>query len=181
MPAYPKRKKRRKKKKKTKGIIPKKSKIKNKYRPKKICDFFCRHEKCHHLKFVKYLKWQKEKYNINFFASLLPYQTVHHTDKYGIINGMPDFFIDHPLKDENGRIIKTSLYIELKVGYNKLTPNEKNEIKKILEKGNSLVGVNYGIDSCKKLMKSYRDGENLEKLEIMCWAGKTNKKHLEKK
>ena len=94
---------------------------------------------------------------------------------------MPDFYIDHPLKDKNGNIIKTSLYIELKVGNNRLTKDEKVQIKKILKTGNSLVGVNYGVNSCKKLMKSYINGEDLENLEFLCWEGKTKLNHVLKK
>jgi hypothetical protein len=144
--------------------------------PSKLCEFHCGHEKCHHIKFIKYLEWQRTNHNIHYFASLLPYNNIYHPKKYGIINGMPDFFIVHPLRDkETGEILKTSLYIELKVGGGRLTPDEKTEIKKIIKKGDSMVGVCYGVNACKDLMKSYRDNEDLAKLEVMCWAGKTKK------
>ena len=94
---------------------------------------------------------------------------------------MTDFFIDCPLKDKNGNIIKSSLYIELKVGGGVLTEDEKKEIRKILEKGESVVGVCYGTLAFKSLMVAYREGENLERIESLCWAGKTKKHHVIKK
>lgn len=172
-----------KKKKKT-GYTKKKSrwnkKKEEKEKKKKTpCDHYCYHERCHHLKCVKYLQYQKKKFNINFFASLLPYHTIFQQEKYGIIKGMTDFFIDHPLRDKkSGKVIKTSLYVELKVGRGVLTIDEKREIRKILEKGDSVVGVVYGVNNFKTLLKAWRDGKSLEKIEALCWAGRTKKHHV---
>jgi len=129
----------------------------------------CRHEKCHHCKFITFLQKQKKKYNINFFASVLPYNQIFHPVKYGIIKGIPDFFIPLKCREYNG------LYIELKVGGGILTDSEKIEIRKIIDKGESMVGVCYGWKDCKELMVAYRNKQSNEKLEKLCWKGKTKK------
>ena len=143
-----------------------------------VCGYYCRHEKCHHLKCVKYLRYQKKKFNINFFASLLPYHQIFHQDMYGIIKGMTDFFIDQPLKNKSGKILKTSLYIELKVGSGTLTPDEKIQIRKILQKGESGVGVCFGINSFKALVRAWRNRASPEEIEALCWAGRIKKKDV---
>ncbi len=159
--------------KKTTGI-KKKKKRRPVFRKKHsgICSYVCPHEKCHHLKFVKYLQWQKKKHGINFYPTLIPYQKVYHHKLYGIIKGIPDFHIAHPFKNENDEIIYSSLDIELKVGNNRLTKDEKREVALILLSEHKLVAVCYGVSSCKKLMRAYRNPKtSLEELNKLCWMG----------
>lgn len=178
-----KRKRKKKKKRKNRGIKKqKKTKKKPEWLKKKIkrrCKITkCLHEKCHHLRFVKYLRWQKKKYKIPFSASLLPYQRVYHPKKYGIVIGDLDFKILLPFKNKSGIIIYTWLGIELKVGRNDTTKDEDKEIKEIIKKGDGLPSVCYGYKQCKKLMKAYRNKKgktSLEELQELCWAGKIKK------
>ncbi len=163
-----------KKKKKVKKIIYKKAKFRN-----VVCNYNCNHEKCHHLRFVKYLTYQKKKHKINFYPSLMPYQQVHQHELYGVLPGLPDFHIPHPFKDEDGDVIYSYLDIELKVGSNILTKSETREIKELIGKGDSLVAVCYGADACKRLMRAYRDPKTtIEQLEKLCWNGAVQKEHV---
>lgn len=149
-------------------------KVRSNVTSKYTCELvICRHEKCHHCKFITVLQIQKKKYNINFFASLLPYNSIFHPTKYGIIKGMPDFFIPLKCRQYNG------LYIELKVGSGVPTKLEKVEIKKIIDDPDFLVGVCYGWKDCKKLMIAYRDKVSNEKLEKCCWNGKIKKVYFD--
>jgi len=144
-----------------------------------VCSYVCTHEKCHHLRFVKYLNWQKRRHNINFYPTLIPYQHVYHHSLYGIIKGIPDFHINHPFKDSTGKIIYTSLDIELKVGKNRLTKDEKGEIALLLLKEHHLVAVCYGFKACKKLMKAYRNPQSTLKILMeLSWGGIVKREHV---
>jgi len=173
----------------TKSTKSTKSKSKSTIRKKKtgyryslpldVCSLgSCTHEKCHHLKFIKHLWFHHYKNGIMFHASLLPWQRVHSTHTYGIICGDTDFIINEPYLDHRGRVRFCNLRIELKAGGGTLTNVEKDVIRKLIEKGNDLVGVCYGVNACKALLKAYLNGEPESVLEELCWKGKTKKSHV---
>jgi len=126
----------------------------------------CTHEKCHHIKFIDFLRNQKIKHNFNFFASLLPYNKVYHPKTYGIINGMPDFYIPMKIHDYIG------IYIELKTGSGVLTKDEKIEMKKIKDRGEALIAVCFGWKACKKLVLACINKEPLETIKELSFKGK---------
>ena len=137
---------------------------------------FCNHEKCHHLKFIRTLREKLETHNMSFFASLIPYQQVYHPAKYGIIKGMPDFYIARPFKNEKGDVIYTGLYIELKTLTGSLSVPEKTHIKKILDEGDACVGVCHGVVQCRVLLEAWLNPKTTKKkIEDLCWSGKTKK------
>jgi hypothetical protein len=137
----------------------------------------CLHEKCHHLKVVKYLKKLKRTRGINFFPSLLPYNKIPQAMYYGVIKGMPDFCIVHPFV-ENKKIVRNALYIELKTARGTLTAAEKIEIKSIVKKRQALVGVTFGVKATKKLINGYLTKKKLSDVEKLCWAGPVKKHHV---
>lgn len=166
-----------------KGAFPKRP-FKKKIIKRSIClkmekDGHCLHEKCNHLKLIKTLWFYKEKFHINFFPSLLPYHRIKHQRAYGVISGLPDFFIEAPKVDKNGKIVSTGLYIELKVGKNRVSQVQKREIKKIIRNKNCVVGVCYGVQACRDLIKCYLNKKTtMEDVEKLCWKGLITKEYI---
>lgn len=137
----------------------------------------CFHEKCHHLKFIRHIWKMRKKHKFNFYPTLLPYHKLYHQKEYGIIPGLPDFHFNIKFV-QNGVIIYTSLDIELKVGeLGKLSEVQKEVIRELMEDGQHLVGVCFGVDACKDLLNAYLNPTKttVEELEELCWAGKISK------
>lgn len=137
----------------------------------------CNCEKHHHFRLVKFLKDYRTKYQIPFYASLMPYHEVCHPRRFGIRIGDPDFLVlcRYPRGDGKDYL---GVYIELKVSGGTLTPAEIEIGKKILEKDDFLFGVCFGWEAAKKLIMAVRKQRPRDVVEKLCWAGPVKKVSL---
>jgi hypothetical protein len=119
---------------------------------------------------VDYLQKLNKKKNVLFFATLIPYQRVHLPKKYGIINGMPDFYIAK--KAKIGNKYTCGLFIELKsLGPNRILTNDEYKVIKNIEKeGDYSYAVVYGYKKFRTLVRKYVNGkltkEELDKFNL---------------
>lgn len=143
-----------------------------------ICDKMyktgkCDDEKCNHLKIVQLLKRLHNSRNLNYRGSVSPYREVRNGSFFGAgEKGTLDFLIDEAKKDDSGKIIFSSLNVELKTKKGRLTKEQKITIKNMRKNGNTCVAVCHGYDAFEKLLKTYLNKKTTkEDVEKLCFAG----------
>lgn len=154
---------------------------KTKKRKKNSCALVtCNHERCHHFRFIKFLKTQRDTFTkdrkkkwpgMYFYASLMPYQRVFEHSKFGVRSGEADFYISAAYKCPKKKKRFIALAIELKGYGGKLTEAEKKILRETDAQGDVLVGVCFGWKACKKLALAYKRNVKLSKLKKLCWCG----------
>jgi hypothetical protein len=141
-------------------------------------------EEYHHFKVTKFLMDKHYEMGLLFYPSLLPYHDVHQKEMFGIINGIPDFFIAEGFN--NGKNCFGGLYIELKKMEGRVSVDQKKLLRRIIKGGHYFVSVCHGHLEAIELIKTYLlldkktrlNAASLERLEQLAWEGETKKEWI---